>query len=71
MLRCVRTSVEKLRENSKLLFLPRRKIERVRNCVAKYYVLNPELKREKDLMGRDGLEMFIVDNGSVKCAYSA
>ncbi len=69
MLRCVRTSVEKLRE--KLRFLPGRKIERVRNCVAKYYVLNPELKREKDLMGRDGLEMFIVDNGSVKCAYSA
>ncbi len=36
-----------------------------------YYGLNLELRREKDQMGRDGFEGFIVDNSSVKCAYSA
>ncbi len=36
-----------------------------------YYVLNPELRREKDQLGRDGLGMFIIDYSSVRCAYGA
>ncbi len=28
--------------------------------IAKYYVLNPELRREKDRIGRGGLEVLIV-----------
>ncbi len=36
-----------------------------------YYVLSPGLRREKDQLGRDGLEVFIIDYSSVKCAYSA
>ncbi len=67
----MQNSAEEYRENSKLLIFPRRKIEGVRNCVAKYYVLNPELRREKDQMERDGLEVFFIDYSSVKCAYSA
>ncbi len=71
MLRCVRNFEEEYRETLKLLIFPRREIEGVRNCVAKYYVLNPELRRANDQMGRDGLEVFIIDHSSVKCAYSA
>ncbi len=36
-----------------------------------YFVLNPELRREKGHVWRDGLEMFIIDYSSVKCAYCA
>ncbi len=34
------------------------------------YVLNQELRREIGQIGRDGLEVFIVDYSSVKRAYS-
>ncbi len=35
------------------------------------YVLNPELRRKKGQIGRDGLEVSIIDYSSVKCACSA
>ncbi len=35
------------------------------------YVLNPELRREKRQIARDGLEMYIIDYNSVNCAYNA
>ncbi len=34
-------------------------------------VLNPELRREKDQMVRDGLEVCIVDDSSVRCVNGA
>ncbi len=40
-------------------------------CILSLLRINPGGRREKGQIGRDGLEMFIVDYRSMKCAYSA